>query len=226
MNAGAAMIAIALSFDSGILLCADTKHSVPAREHPESSNIFPKQYGSEARYARSIFIASEPADCGVAAVQYCEHQLDNCPPTEYTIDRMRATIENSLSEIYQRQPEAAMLVTLYSSFDRQYALFHTSGAALKELGGYDCQGAAAYLGHYLLRDRYEAMRSMDALDLKSVFSMATETLDCVRESRDGCGEFTEIYVLYANGRASGVQLIGQGTCELLEWAPRANVMGA
>ncbi|HYL37555.1 MAG TPA: hypothetical protein VEV17_16690 [Bryobacteraceae bacterium] len=219
------MIAIALSFDSGILLCADTKYGVPARAHPELSNTFSKQYRSEPGYARSIFLVSEPSGCRVAAVQYSESALDILSPAEYTIDQMRATIENSLSEIYRRQPEAAMLVTLYSALDRQYSLFHTSGAALKELAGYDCQGAAAYLGHYLIRERYEAMRSMDALDLRSIFSLATETLDRVRESCDGCGEFTEIFVLYANGRASGVQRIRQGARELPELALRANLVG-
>ena len=73
-----------------------------------------------------------------------------------------------------------MLVALYSSSDRQYSVFRTCGAALKELAGYDCQGSAAYLGHYLIRDRYRAMQSMDALDLRSVFAIAVETLEGVR----------------------------------------------
>jgi len=67
---------------------------------------------------------------------------------------------------------------------------------------------------------------MDALDLKSVFSMATETMDSVRESHEGCGEFTEIYVLYANGWTSGVQRIRKGTHELQERALRANLVSA
>jgi len=129
---------------------------------------------------------------------------------------MRATIENSLSEIYQRQPGVTMLVALYSSSDQQYAAFRTSGAALKELAGYDCQGSAAYLGHYLIRDRYRAMQSMDALDLRSVFALAAETLDGVREFCEGCPECVEILVLYANGRKSGVQRLSQGRRELPE----------
>jgi len=135
--------------------------------YSESTNIFPSQYGAKSGDACSIFLLSEPIDCAVAAVQYCEHALDILQPAEFTIGRMRATIENSLSEIYRRQPGATMLVALYSSSDRQYSAFRTNGAALKELAGYDCQGSAAYLGHYLIRDRYRAMQSMDALDLRS-----------------------------------------------------------
>jgi len=226
MTAGAAMIAIAISFDSGILLCADTKHSVPARLPPESTNIFPKQYGSKLGYARSIFLISEPVDWTVAAVQYCEAALDILQPAEYTIDRMRATIENSLFEIYQRQPEATLLVALYSPCDQQYSLFRTSGAALREIVGYDCEGTAAYLGHYLIRDRYRASQSMDALDLTSVFSIAIETLEGVREYHGRCGESTEIFVMYANGRASGIQRIRQDTRKQPKLALLANLSGA
>src|ERR1700676_3914479 len=136
MTAGEEMIAIAISFDSGMLLCVDTKHNVHARMHPESTNIFAKQYGSKLGHARSVFLVSEPVDWTVAAVQYCERALDLLHPAEYTIDRMRATIENSLLEICQKQPGAAMLVALYSGSDQQYSLFRTSGTALKELVGY------------------------------------------------------------------------------------------
>jgi len=222
LTTGAEMISIALSFDSGILFCAAARNSVPARMYFESTNIFPRQYGAKSGDGCSIFLLSEPVDCAVAAVQYCEHALDMLQPAEFTIDRMRATIVNSLSEIYQRQPAVTMLVALYSSSDRQYSAFRTSGAALRELAGYDCQGSAAYLGHYLIRDRYRAMQSMDALDLQSVFAIAAETLDGVRDSCEGCAECAEILVLYANGRKSGVQRIGQGGRELPELALLAN----
>lgn len=219
------MIAIAISFDSGILLCADKKHSVPARKHLESTNIFPKQYRSKLGCARSIFLISEPVDWTVAALQHCERALETLQPADYTIDRMRATIENSLLEIYQKhldsqlesKPEATLLVALYSPSDQQYSLFRTSGTALRELVGYDCQGSAAYLGHYLIRDRYRAAQSMDAQDLTSVFSIAIETLEGVRKYHGGCGKSTEIIVLHANGHASDVQLIRQDTREHREY---------
>src|SRR5438477_627265 len=114
------MIAVAISFGSGILLCADTNSSVPA------TRIFPRQYTSKRGYARSIFLVSEPISSTGAAVQYCECALDTLKPSEYTVDRMRATIEQSLFEIYQRQPGTTLLVALYSPCDRQYSLFRTN----------------------------------------------------------------------------------------------------
>src|SRR5215813_7228439 len=87
------MISIALSFDSGILLCAAAKNSVASQMYSESTSIFPKEYGAKSRDTRSIFVLSEPIDCAVAAVQYCEHALDIIEPAEFTIDRMRAAID-------------------------------------------------------------------------------------------------------------------------------------
>jgi hypothetical protein len=207
-------IAVALSFDSGIVLCADATHGVPA-----CAKIFPKHYHSLPDGARSIFLISEPIDDTVAACRQCEHGLDALQPTEFTIDRMRATIERSLLEMSREHldssrestGETTLLVALYSASERQCSLFRASGPVLRELVGYDCQGPAAHLGHYLIRDRYRAAQSMDALDLTTAFSIAIETLQSVRECPGGCGESTEIMVMYANGRASDVQHIRRAT---------------
>jgi hypothetical protein len=78
------------------------------------------------------------------------------------------------------------------------------GSTLREVAGYDCQGAAAYLGHSLIRDRYDAARSMDELNLTTVFSIAVDALEGIRGCLDECGQTTEMVVLYADGHASDV----------------------
>jgi hypothetical protein len=203
-------IAVAISFDSGILLCADAQAGLPARIPRESTNIFTKAYGSRPNGARSIVAVSEPLDGAVAAALHaCEHALGSLQPAEYTIDRMRATIENSLLE--QSIPGAAFLVGLHSPIDRQCSLVRAGRTGLTEVVGYDCQGTAAHIGHYLIRDRYRGAQSTDSLDLTTVFTIATETVDGVRECVDGCGASIEIIVMYANGRASDVQRLGRDT---------------
>src|SRR5712691_5028712 len=125
-GAGAVAIAVALSFDSGIVLCADTTRGVPA-----SAKIFPKHYHSHPDGARSIFLISEPIDDTVAACRHCERGLNLLQPTEYTLDRMRATIEHSMLEMSREHldssqestGEASLLVALYSPSDRQCSLF-------------------------------------------------------------------------------------------------------
>ena len=164
-------IAIAIPFGSGVLLCAEASRIPSARIRLGSSRIFQKRYESNPSYARSIFVISDPVNFGIVVVQQCERALDLLQPAEYTIDGMRATIENSLLETYQEQldseldsnPTASLLIALYSSADQRYALFRTNGIGLREHVGYDCQGSAAYVGHFLLRDRYEAAESMGAL---------------------------------------------------------------
>lgn len=212
------MIAAAISFNSGILLFADADSPARGRIDQASTKIFRKQYGVNRGGACSIFAVSEPVDWSVTAFQLCESALGSVGPSEATIDRMRETIERSLveasHEYLERQPagrELASFVVLYSPCERRYSLFRTTNSALREVAGCDCQGTAAYLGHYLMRDRYNAARSMDALDLTTVFSIATETLESVRECHPACGKSSEMVVMYADGHVSDVQRIPHDT---------------
>lgn len=194
-------IGLAISFDSGILLCADTKDRRPPLE---PTKIFPKQYGSDPGSARSIFLVSVLVDGAVEAVRHCERALETLQPAEFTTDQMRATIEKALVE---SRPEATLLVVLYSPVDLECALFHSRGTALVEFAGYDCHGPAAFLGHYMIRDEYRSADSMDSLDLTTVTSIANEALKHIRETFDGCGGLTESLVMYANGRATDVKFV-------------------
>jgi hypothetical protein len=196
-------IGLAISFDSGILLCADTKDR---RAPLKPTKIFPKQYGSNPGSARSIFLVSVLVDGAVDAVRHCERALETLQPAEFTTERMRATIEKALVE---SRPEATLLVALYSPIDQQCSLFHSRGTALVEFAGYDCHGPAAYLGHYLIRDKYRSADSMDSLDLTTVTSIANEALKRIRATFDGCGGLTESLVMYANGRATDVKFARQ-----------------
>jgi hypothetical protein len=212
------MIAAAMSFNSGILLFADAAHAVAAKRHDEPRNIFRRQYGSDRECACSLFVVSEPVVGNVAAFHECEQSLAHVPPGDCTIDRMRHTIEQLLRERWHDQddvqpsePERSALVALYSGCERKYSLFRTTGTTLAEVAGYDCEGTAAYLGHYLIRNRYAAARSMDMLDLNTVFAIAIETLESIRAVESACGKSSEMVVMYADGHVSEVQNIPRDT---------------
>jgi len=197
------MIAGALSFNSGLLLFADT--DVPGGFPRASTRIFSKEYGSDRDCAHSIFVVSGHVDWTRPPFERCQRALDAIRPAERTIARMRDTIERTLNECRdQPNDEVPFLVALYSRSDQQLSALHPLDAALRETVGYDCQGGAAYLGHALIRDRYDAARSMDELDLTAVFAIAVDALAGIRGSLDGCGESTEMVVLYADGHASDV----------------------
>ena len=207
------MIAAALSFNSGILLFADAdrpRNVVPR----ESRRIFQRQYGEPPACARSVFVASEVVGWTSAAFERSESALDSMPASARTIDGMKDAIEHALFEVYQDQigkptaeQEFSAFIALYSPAEKRYALFHTLNMALREVTGHDCVGPAAFLGHYLIRDPYNAARSMDALDLQTVFSIATDTLDGVRACNEKCGASSEMAVMYADGHVSDIQRI-------------------
>jgi hypothetical protein len=211
------MIAAALSFNSGILLFADADRprSVVPRE---SRRIFQRQYGEPPGCARSVFVASDVVGWTAAAFERSERALDALPAAARTIDGMREAIEHALFEAYQDQigqpsaeEEFSAFIALYSPIERRYALFHTLNTALREVSGHDCVGPAAFLGHYLIRDPYNAARSMDALDLATVFSIATDTLDGVRACNEKCGVSSEMAVMYADGHVTDIQRIPHDT---------------
>jgi hypothetical protein len=212
-------IALAMSFDSGVLLCADTQQGLPARIPCPSSRIFHRSYNSHPAGARSVFLISEPVEGVTAACERWERALDSLRPGEYTVGRMRSALEESLQEdagrLWTRQleshPDATLVAALYSPIDRQCCLYRTSGDELHEIAGYDCQGSGGYFAHCAIRDRYRAAESMESLDLTTVFAIATETIDAAREYLGGCGDSTEIMVMYANGRASAVQRLCRHT---------------
>jgi hypothetical protein len=227
-------IALAMSFDSGVLLCADTQHGLPARIPCPSSRIFQRPYSSYPPGARSIFLISEPVDAVAIVRERCERALDSLAPAEYTLGRMLSAVEQSLREDGSRystqqldaNPDATLLAALYSPFDRQCCLFRTSGSTVHEFAGYDCQGSAGYFGHCAIHERYRAAESMDSLDLTTVFSIATETVESVREYVGGCGDSMEIMVMYANGRASPVQRIRRDTGKQRTLALLGSLAGA
>ncbi|HEY1306337.1 MAG TPA: hypothetical protein VGF24_22440 [Vicinamibacterales bacterium] len=210
------MIAGGVSFSSGILLFTDTEPIVPRRIPHQSRSIFHSEFHSHLGSAHSIFVIGESVDWEPAAFQRCEHALDGVPSAERTIERMRETIEQSLSDDNHdqrdRHPagrERVFIVALYSSCQGRYSLFRAINTTLREVVGYDCQGTGAYLGHYLIRDRYIAARSLNELNLTTVFSIAVDALAGIREAHEECGASNEMIVVYANGRVSAVQLMPQ-----------------
>jgi hypothetical protein len=213
LRVGAVMIAAAIPFDSGILLFADTDQAARDGNHQVPSRISPRQYGSSPGGACSVLVASDPVDWSSAAFHRCERALESMRSADCTIDRMRATIEDSLFAVHQEwidvdhEKEPPLFVALYSPGTRKLCVFRTSGTVLQEINGYDCQGSDGYLGHFMLRDRYHAARSVDRLDLTTVFSMAADTLRGVREADAHCGPCSEMVVMYADGRMSDVQVI-------------------
>jgi hypothetical protein len=217
MFRGAVMIAAALSFNSGILLFADAEQA-RGRTRDASTKIFHRRAAAASGCAQFVLVVGDAIGWAADAIERCEEALAAMPPGTCTIDRMRDVIEQTLFASYQEQVdrpaadvELSALVALYSPTEQRYELFHTLNTSLRPVAAHDCVGAAAYLGHYLIRDRYNAARSMDALDLETVFAIAADTLEGIRACKETCGASSEIAVMYADGHVSDVQRIPQDT---------------
>jgi prepilin-type processing-associated H-X9-DG protein len=197
------MIAGAISFNSGILCFADSGGS-SGHQRP-APRIFAREYGSNLDFAQSIFVVSAGVEWERAPFERCQRALGAIRPGERTVARMRDAVERTLNDDrHQPSDGIPFLVALYSRSEQRLSCFHPIGSALREVVGYDCQGTAAYLGHSLIRNRYDAARSMDELDLTEVFSIAVDALAGIRGCLDGCGESTDMVVLYADGHVSDV----------------------
>jgi hypothetical protein len=209
--------AVALPFDSGILLATDT---TPRRLPGDPPGISSRRYGSALDTSRSVMVTAAGSPASLEAVARCEQALAALPPDACTIEEMRGAIAQALLELYPEgederlDPSAqmAMLVALYSAAEKRCALLRTGGPSAVEHVGYDCQGPAAHVGHYLIHDRYTTAQSLNGLDLTSVFSLALDAVEGVRRQQPGrSGAATSIVVLYANGHVSEVAEIGDHT---------------
>ena len=217
--AEAMTIAAALTFDSGVLLCADTKHTYTGWVQFESTKIFTSEYAD----SRSVFVITGPVDWAVAAIQSSERALASLSSASQTLAEMQKTVERELRTLYQEhiyphpdpKPDFTLLITLYSAVERRWQLFRTNETKLRALRGYDCHGTGAYLGHYLIRPRYLAARAKKLLDLDLVFTVAVEALREIKDYDEGCGKSSEVAVLHADGRVIGPERF-QDTPE--EWA--------
>lgn len=207
------MVAGAISFNSGVLLFADTDLAASRKTPRETRRIFHRPYGSSPAVAHSVFVVREPVDWAPAVFQRCERAVDAVRPAERTIERMREAIERSLCESYHgggADRELPLFVGLYSPSQLRYSLFRTvsSGSTtLREVDGHQTQGNTAYIGHHWIRDGFNAPRSLDELDLPTVFSLAVDTLGRIREAHDECGDSTEMVAVHADGHVSDVQRI-------------------
>jgi hypothetical protein len=211
-------IAACMSFNSGILLFTDAAPRGRTPKHSESHKIFRRQYGTPPGCACSVFVLSEPSNGRSVLFERCEGAIALLDAADCTLDRLRQTAEDSFRHPLEGAAQApapddhaSAFVVLYSPCEKLYAAFRTSDDLFHEVGGYDCLGRAAHIGHYLIRDRYFAARSMDGLDLSTVFEIAVDALEGIRICDERCGKSSEMVVMYADGHVSAVQRIPHDT---------------
>lgn len=186
-------------FDSGILMCADTKHTYSGQMKLESTKIFSS---SHPNGINSAFGIVGSVDYARMAMQECEAALSGLSRRN-TKAKIRAVITRVLRDICREPHEAFELLLAIYSPTNGLAMFKTRDGAVCELRGYECLGSGSYLGHYLVRDQYQRLGRTNA-SLDGILFLSVSALTNIKNYDDGCGGRSEFVVLRRDGTMSDV----------------------
>jgi 20S proteasome alpha/beta subunit len=197
-------IAAGFQFDEGVLVCADTKHTAGMNLY--ETKLFAKPYSSGAK---SIFAIAGASRFARMAVSDCEKALSKLKAPEKS--DMEDAVKETLIKVHEKHifrhpdrgvvggPDFNLMIALWSAIDG-LGMYSTEGTALDPIATYDCAGAGAYLGHYIIRPRYRT-----TMGIGEVFSLATTALQRIKAYDQDCGGYSEVSVLTRSGELSEVE---------------------
>jgi 20S proteasome alpha/beta subunit len=209
-------IASGFNYAEGVLLCADTKHS--ASYKLDASKIFTEEY---ANGAKSAFVyAGNMRYCRMAIEQF-ESAVGSLKKQQVTLPMMRGMVEGALQKIHQehlfKHPRfrtgdlsIGFIGSLWSPTGGLYN-FSTDDTSIIRFRGYDCIGTGDYLGHYLIRSKYQSAKR--PISLEDVILIATSTLMAIKSHDADCGGDSEFVVIKKDGRMSLVRHLDIGKGE-------------
>lgn len=194
-------IAAGFNFDSGVLLCADTKMTGPGTLF--ESKLFPKWYDSGAR---SIFAISGNISFAKMAVRKCERAIDKM--ANPSLNKMEDDIESTILRVHKQHvyphpdrgilgigPEFSLLIALWSPVDGLRTYF-TNQSSIDTFDVYRCVGSGEYLGDYIIKPRYE----FSTHDIKRAVSVACAALTAIKSYDPNCGGNSQFMSLSKAGQ--------------------------
>jgi 20S proteasome alpha/beta subunit len=199
-------IAAGFNFDKGILLCADTRHVGGMTLH--DSKIFPTEYPSGAK---SVIAFAGNVPFARMAIQESAARLARLKsPTK---SAMLDAIEIVLLRIHRRHifkhpdrqwaggPSFNLLFALWSPLESRASLYATDQTAINEIARYECIGSGDYLGHYIIRPRFQEPDNT----LRRTLLVAITALVRIKAYDPDCGGNSEFIVLHNGGALGNVQ---------------------
>jgi len=191
-------IAAGFRFDNGALLCADTKYvGAMALYNPK---LFPKGYKNGTA---SIFAVVGNSAFSRMAVDKCEAALAQL--SDPSQSKMTAAIESVLLKVHKQHvfphpdrnleggPDFWLILALYSPVDK-VSTFYTTQTALVPFDLYHCSGSGEYLGHYLIKPRYQKHEP-----LNRAVSVACTALTRIKSYDANCGGNSQFILLDNDG---------------------------
>jgi len=197
-------IAAGFNFNEGILLCADKKHS--AQMKLAASKIFRKTYDDGSK---SIIVIAGNVMYARMGMQSMEALIEAIPRSDRTAETMAARIREAVRVLHHAhlfkhpdRPDAQYIIGLWSP-SGGLKLLTTEDTAVNEMRGYDCVGAGAYLGHYLMRLLYQQCDK----SFHDVLAIAIHALARIKSYDDACGGDSEFTVLTKTGEMLDIQTL-------------------
>jgi hypothetical protein len=191
-------IAAGFRFDNGALLCADTKYvGAMALYNPK---LFPKAYNSGAA---SIFAVVGNSAFSRMAVDKCEAALAQL--SDPSQSKMAAVIESVLLKVHKQHvfphpdrnleggPDFWLILALFSPIDK-VSTYYTTQTALVPFDLYHCSGSGEYLGHYLIKPRYQTPGL-----LSRAVTVACTALTRIKSYDANCGGNSQFILLDNDG---------------------------
>ncbi len=204
-------IAAGFHFAHGILLCADTQHTVPSMMKLNASKIVRQDLTARGG-GQLVFALSGTVAYAHMAIDHCTRAILEKPPRERTGGGLRVALEEAIENFYQHHmyphprygyndgPMLQLLIAARSDIDSTLALYATSETAVTEVIDYECVGAGAFLSNYLIPTLFRHSR----MGLNDAGNIAIHVLRETKLYVDSCGGGSEFVVLDKDGKMSKV----------------------
>jgi len=191
-------IAAALTYDSGVLLCADTQMEAGALK------IHAPKVGSfECPGGRIGFALAGHTSFAISAIQKCSQKLRDAKAHEI-IEKLKETLEREYCRVVFKHPNYKtdwnlaywFLLAFWSCSDKQVWLFATEEQTLRSINTtYECIGIGRDLAHYLLA----TPPTLSGMNEQRALLLAAYMLARVKEHVPGCGGASHILLLRNDG---------------------------
>lgn len=198
-------IAACFDFDEGALLCADTKHTGGMTLY--EPKLFRKEYPNGAK---SVLAFSGSTHYAKMAVQKCETAIARLP-NRPRVQEVADAIESALVRLHRthidKHPDRSMeggpdfwlLAALWSPVDG-LKTYSTSQTAIVPFDVYACIGSGEYLGHYIIKPRYDSPSE----PLNRAVAVAVTALQRIKSYDSGCGGYSQFVTMAKSGALSEV----------------------
>lgn len=204
-------VAAGFTFDSGVLVCADTQFTSPSVKFNATKITHASCSGLKRKEIQSIFAMSGTDGHMQTAVAACERaiadELVDRDPHELGFDAVKDCLEKALVDVYEKHffrhkhygyvggPDVSLIIGVLPP-DSQAHLYWTQETTVNEIEEYKFVGSGADIARYVTEPLLIRNRDMT---LDEVILLATHALRTAKASDPHTGGISQFSALYDKG---------------------------